>query len=433
IELGTTYSTIGLRKDDQIHFLKVDHDAIGLEAVEGTYASCSAENQAKEVQLCGVNRTGGTALAEKYVKAHFAILKERAELFLNSEVKSAVVAIPCHFTDAQRQLIKTNGGSAGLWIERIVRRPIIAGIAHELHEITQIRDVLVLDFDREYCTSTVLNCDEGILTVVATNRVEYGGLSVQEMRVFVEGELRWSVEKTLQEAEVDPDTLRDVIVIGASSVISGVRDIVEVWYGKAKVRAEAEGKFDTDDAVAYGAFIQAQVLLTERFSVPSNICEAFLDLSLIGVGIETTGGVVEYIIPRNTRYPTRKVCVYSTATDNQSTAAIRIYEGERPRAEHCRLLCSLTVSDLPPAPRGVPRIEITFEMDKDYKFRVEAREVSTGREVSWESTQGLWVGWPADALTRVCDESRQFEQEDAEVISGWTGSGLLEAATKTDA
>jgi endoplasmic reticulum chaperone BiP len=371
-------------------------------------------------------------------------MKEIAENYLGKEIKHAVVTVPAYFNDAQRQATKDAGVIAGLKVERIINEPTAAAIAYGLDKKGAERVILVFDLGGGTFDVSLLSIDDGVFEVLATNGDTHLGGEDFDHRVmdyFVQlfqkkekknlrsdlramGKLKREVEKAkrtlsaqmsvrieiesimdgvdfsetltrakfeeinmdlfkktldpvrrvMEDAGVSKGDLHDIVLVGGSTRIPKVVELLESYFNGRK----ANKGVNPDEAVAYGAAVQGGVLSNEEQT--SDIL--LLDVCPLTVGIETTGGVMTKLISRNTAIPTKKSQIFSTAVDNQPTVLIQVYEGERSMTKDNNLLGKFELTGIPPAPRGQPQIEVTFEIDVNSILRVSAVDKGTGNSES---------------------------------------------------
>ncbi|CAG8454349.1 7245_t:CDS:1 [Cetraspora pellucida] len=400
-------------------------------------------------------------------------MKEIAESYLGKKVTHAVVTVPAYFNDAQRQATKDAGTIAGLNVLRIVNEPTAAAIAYGLDKSDGERQILVYDLGGGTFDVSLLSIDDGVFEVLATagdthlggedfdnrvidhfvrlykkkNKVDITKdlktmgklkrevekakrtLSSQmstriEIESFHEGkdfsetltrakfeELNndlfkktlQPVEQVLKDANVDKKDVHDIVLVGGSTRIPKVVQLLEEFFNGRK----ASKNINPDEAVAYGAAIQGGIL-----SGDERVKDILLvDVCPLTLGIETTGGVMTKLIPRNTMIPTKKSQIFSTAADNQPTVLIQVYEGERSMTKDNNLLGKFELTGIPPAPRGVPQIEVTFEIDANGIMKVSAADKGTGKSESITITNDKGR-LSKEEIDRMVEEAEQFAEED---------------------
>ena len=371
-------------------------------------------------------------------------MKETAEAYLGKPVKEAVVTVPAYFNDQQRQATKDAGKIAGLDVLRIINEPTAASLAYGL-EKTGGKTIAVFDLGGGTFDISILEMSNGVFEVKATNGdTSCGGedldslvqkhlldefksqsgvditkdkLAIQRVREAAEKakvELSSSMqtevnlpyltadatgpkhlnvtltrsklesivdsflqktvkpcETCIKDAGIDKNQIDEVILVGGMSRMPKVQQMVQNIFGKP-----ASKSVNPDEAVAMGAAIQGGVLVGDVKDI------LLLDVTPLSLGIETLGGVFTRMINRNTTIPTKKSQTYSTAADNQTTVSIRVFQGEREMAADNKLLGNFDLSGIPPAPRGVPQIEVTFDIDANGIVHVNAKDKATGRDQS---------------------------------------------------
>lgn len=372
-------------------------------------------------------------------------MKQTAEDYLGQKVTEAVVTVPAYFNDAQRQATKTAGEIAGLNIRRIINEPTAAALAYGLDKKGQNMTVAVYDLGGGTFDVSILEIGEGVFEVKSTNGdTHLGGdnfdqklidfladefkksdgidlrqdaMALQRLREAAEkakielsqkletevnlpfitatqeGPKHMNIkisrakfealcedlfdrtlgpcEQALKDAKVTPTGIDEVILVGGSTRIPKIQELVKKFFGKDPAKS-----VNPDEVVALGAAVQGGVLSGDLKDV------LLLDVTPLTLGIETLGGVMTPMIPANTTIPTRKTETYSTASDNQPSVEIHILQGERPMSADNRTLGKFHLDGIPPAPRGVPQVEVTFDIDANGILNVSAKDKGTNKEQS---------------------------------------------------
>ena len=381
-------------------------------------------------------------------------MKKTAEDYLGQEVKEAVVTVPAYFNDAQRQATKEAGEIAGLKVSRIINEPTAAALAYGLDKADQDKTIAVFDLGGGTFDISILELGDGVFEVKSTNgdthlggddfdqvlidwmaeefkseenidlrqdpmslqrlkeaaekaKVELSSSSQTEInlpyitatasgpkhlvRTLTKAQFEKLADKLIQatitpckqaikDAGISASEIDEVILVGGSTRIPAIQNIVKEFFGK-----EPSKGVNPDEVVAIGAAIQGGVLTGDVKDV------LLLDVTPLSLGIETMGGVMTKLIESNTTIPTKKSEVFSTAADNQPAVDIHVLQGERPMSTDNKTIGRFQLSDIPPAPRGVPQIEVTFDIDANGILNVSAKDKATGKEqnIKIEASSGL--------------------------------------------
>ena len=369
-------------------------------------------------------------------------MKQSAEDYLGQKVDKAVITVPAYFNDAQRQATKDAGKIAGLEVMRIVNEPTAAALAYGLDK-KKDETIAVFDFGGGTFDISILEVGEGVVEVKSTNgdthlggddiderltewiieefkrdqgidlsndkmalqrlkeasekaKIELSSTMETEINLpFVTADqsgpkhlamkltrakfeqlaepilsrLKSPVEQAIKDAGVDAKKIDEVVLVGGSTRIPKVQEMVRDLFGK-----EPNKSVNPDEVVAIGAAVQAGVLSGEKTDI------LLLDVTPLSLGIETLGGVFTKLIERNTTIPTRKSEIFSTASDNQTSVEVHVLQGERPMAGDNRTLGKFHLVGIPPAPRGMPQVEVAFDIDANGIVNVSAKDMGTGRE-----------------------------------------------------
>ena len=401
-------------------------------------------------------------------------MKKTAEEYLGQEVTEAVITVPAYFSDSQRQATKEAGQIAGLEVKRIINEPTAAALAYGLDKMHKDMKIAVYDLGGGTFDISIMDLGDGVFEVLSTNgdthlggddfdqviidwlaaefASENGGIDLKKdpmalqrlkeaaEKAKIELSSQTSTEinlpyimpvdgvpkhlvktltrakfeqladsliqrtiepcrKALQDAGLSASDISEVLLVGGSTRIPAIQAVVEKFFGKAPNKS-----VNPDEVVAMGAAIQGGVLAGDVKDV------LLLDVTPLSLGIETLGGVMTKLIEANTTIPTKKSQVFSTAADNQPAVDVHVLQGERPMAKDNKLIGKFILDGIAPAPRGVPQIEVTFDIDANGILNVSAKDKATGKEqnIRIEASSGL-----SDAeIQRMRDEAKANEEAD---------------------
>ena len=399
-------------------------------------------------------------------------LKQAAEEYLGQPVTKAVITVPAYFNDAQRQATKDAGQIAGLEVLRIVNEPTAAALAYGLDKKTE-ETIAVYDFGGGTFDISILEVGEGVVEVKATNGdTHLGGDNLDQVVIdWIVGEFRREagidlsrdpmalqrlkeaaekakmelstvleteinlpfitadasgpkhlqkkltrarfeqlverllqrtvepVKRALRDAGLEPSQIDEVVLVGGSTRVPKVQEIVKEVFGKEPHRG-----VNPDEVVAIGASVQAGVLAGEVKDL------LLLDVTPLSLGIETLGGVLTTLIQRNTTIPTKKSETFSTAADSQPSVEVHVLQGERSMAKDNRTLGKFHLDGIPPAPRGVPQIEVTFDIDANGIVNVSAKDLGTGKQQQITITASSGLG--KDEVDKMMQDAEAHADDD---------------------
>jgi len=522
IDLGTTYSCVGIFREDRCDIIANDQgnrttpSFVGFTDTERLIGDAAKNQVAMNPQntVFDAKRLIGRKFADSEVQAdmkHFPFkivdkagkpvievefkgetknftpeeisamiltkMRETAESYLGEPVNNAVVTVPAYFNDSQRQATKDAGLIAGLNVLRIINEPTAAAIAYGLDKkVEGERNVLIFDLGGGTFDVSLLTIEEGIFEVKSTaGDTHLGGedfdnrlvnhfvnefkrkhkkdlgtnvRALRRLRTACERAKRTlsssaqtsieidslfegidfytsitrarfeelcqdlfrstiqPVDRVLTDAKIDKSLVHEIVLVGGSTRIPRVQKLITDYFnGK-----EPNKSINPDEAVAYGAAVQAAILSGDTSSKSTNEI-LLLDVAPLSLGIETAGGMMTKLIPRNTTIPTKKSEVFSTFSDNQPGVLIQVYEGERQRTKDNNLMGKFELTGIPPAPRGVPQIEVTFDLDANGIMNVSAVEKGTGKsnKIVITNDKGRLS---KEEIERMLSDAEKYKEED---------------------
>lgn len=416
-------------------------------------------------------------------------MKEVAEAYLGKEVKHAVVTVPAYFNDAQRQATKDAGAIAGLDVLRIINEPTAAAIAYGMDKKQGEKSIIVFDLGGGTFDVSLLTIDNGVFEVVATagdthlggedfdqrltehfvkifkkkHSVDVKGnpralsklmqevekakrdlSSVPQTKITIEGlmdgidfsetitrarfeelcadlfkKTLQPVQQVLDDAGMKKTEIDEVVLVGGSTRIPKIQQLIKDFFnGKEPNRG-----INPDEAVAYGAAVQGGILGGEHSEETKDIL--LIDVTPLTLGIETVGGVMTKVIPRGTVIPAKKSQVFTTYQDQQTTVSINVFEGERAMVKDNHNLGKFDLTGIPPAPKGVPQIEVTFEVDENSIMTVSASDKGTGKkeQITITNDKGRLS---KEEIERMIADSEKFAEEDKAIKEKIDAKNTLE-------
>ncbi|KAK6528761.1 70-kilodalton heat shock protein, variant 2 [Orbilia ellipsospora] len=536
IDLGTTYSCVGVFRDDRIEIIANDqgnrttpsfvaftdterligdsaknqvamnpHNTVfdAKRLIGRKFSDAEVQSDMKHFPFKVIDK-GGKPIIQVEFKGEEKVftpeeissmvltkMRETAESYLGGTVNNAVITVPAYFNDSQRQATKDAGLIAGLNVLRIINEPTAAAIAYGLDKKAEgERNVLIFDLGGGTFDVSLLTIEEGIFEVKATaGDTHLGGedfdnrlvnhfvqefkrkhkkdltsnaRALRRLRTACERAKRTlsssaqtsieidslyegidfytsitrarfeelcqdlfrstmePVERVLRDSKIDKSSVHEIVLVGGSTRIPKIQKLVSDFFnGK-----EPNKSINPDEAVAYGAAVQAAILSGDTSSKTQEIL--LLDVAPLSIGIETAGGVMTALIKRNSTIPTKKSEIFSTFSDNQPGVLIQVYEGERARTKDNNLLGKFELTGIPPAPRGVPQIEVTFDVDANGIINVSAVEKGTGKtnKIVITNDKGRLS---KEEIERMLAEAEKYKAEDEAEASRIQAKNQLES------